>query len=136
MSATIGTPASTTIAGSALASASWGTATRTMSAPWVARAWAWIRVAPTSSVLVVVIDWMEMGAPSPMSTVPRRMRRVGWRCASIVRPLSEWKWRDRKATRQARCVGYLGSDVDHLSGYLHPRRRGHGCELAAARDSP
>jgi hypothetical protein len=23
----------------------------------------------------MVIDWMEMGAPSPMSTVPKRMRR-------------------------------------------------------------
>src|SRR5437763_1419297 len=77
MSATMGTPASATIAGSALASASWGTATRTMSAPWVARAWAWTRVAETSSVLVVVIDWMEMGASPPMSTVPRRMRREG-----------------------------------------------------------
>jgi hypothetical protein len=28
-----------------------------------------------SSVFVMVIDWMEMGAPPPMSTVPRRMRR-------------------------------------------------------------
>jgi hypothetical protein len=41
-----------------------------------------MRVAPASSVLVVVIDWMEMGAPSPMSTVPRRMRREGRRGAT------------------------------------------------------
>ncbi len=56
ISATIGTPARATIIGRALASASWGTATRTMSAPCVARAWIWMSVAPMSSVLVMVID--------------------------------------------------------------------------------
>ncbi len=70
MSATMGTPASRTIIGSAAASPGWGTATRTMSAPWVASAWAWIRVAWMSSVLVVHIDWMAIGEPPPIGTLP------------------------------------------------------------------
>src|SRR5438128_7389489 len=86
MSATMGTPASATIAPSARASPSWGTATRTMSAPWVARAWTWISVAATSSGLVMAIDWMETGAPPPMSTPPREIRREVRRAASMVAP--------------------------------------------------
>jgi len=59
-----------------------GTATRTMSAPWVARAWTWTSVAATSSVLVIAIDWMETGEPQPMSTVPSWIRREGRRAPS------------------------------------------------------
>src|ERR671919_378972 len=41
-----------------------------MSAPWVASSWTWISVALTSSVLVVVIDWIEIGAFPPTATDP------------------------------------------------------------------
>ena len=56
--------------GSASASPSWGTATRTMSAPCVASSCTWISVASTSSVFVAVIDWIDMGAPPPTATFP------------------------------------------------------------------
>src|SRR6266850_2115998 len=133
MSATMGTPAWATIIGNALASPSWGTATRTMSAPWVARAWTWISVAPTSSVLVMVIDWMEIGAPSPMSTVPRRIRREGRRSASIMVPLSRRWWvtggpRSRLEEVQAPTGAQVrglrrGRDIEARAGVtdLHPQ---------------
>ena len=54
----------------ALAAAMSGTATRMISHPAAARVQIWWRVASTSSVRVLVIDWMVTGAPPPMGTPP------------------------------------------------------------------
>ena len=70
MSAMIGSPAPSTIAGSASASGMPGTATRTMSTPASRRRPTCSSVASTSYVLVVVIDWMLTGAPPPIAMPP------------------------------------------------------------------
>ena len=70
MSAMIGTPASRTRTGSASASGMPGTATRTISQPAATRRSTWARVASTSCVLVVVMDWTTTGAPPPIGTPP------------------------------------------------------------------
>ena len=85
MSATRGTGDSRTMAGSAAAAASSGTASRTMSAPCSASARTCERVAAASAVRVVVIDWTAMGAPPPTGTRPTRIWRVRRRSAMAGR---------------------------------------------------
>src|SRR5581483_11840949 len=70
MSAMIGTGDSRTIRPSASASSVFGTATRTISQPALARAAICSTVAGTSCVFVVVIDWTTTGAPPPIWTPP------------------------------------------------------------------
>src|SRR6266576_4815495 len=72
MSATTGTVACSAMVLSASASSRCGTATRTMSTPAATSDAICWSVALTSDVLVVVIDWMLMGASPPTSTEPTR----------------------------------------------------------------
>ena len=66
----IGTGEKRTIRGSASASSSFGTATRTISQPALASAAICAVVAGTSCVFVSVIDWTTTGAPPPIRTPP------------------------------------------------------------------
>src|SRR3954447_11491258 len=70
MSAITGIGEKRTIFGSASASSLFGTATRTISQPALARAAICSTVAGTSWVFVVVIDWTTTGAPPPIWTPP------------------------------------------------------------------
>src|SRR5215212_6717628 len=84
MSATTGTVDFAAIAASASASSQCGTATRTMSTPAATNEAICCSVALMSAVLVVVIDWMLMGASPPIGTVPIMIRRVVLRGVNIV----------------------------------------------------
>ena len=75
MSAITGSGERRTISGSASASSSFGTATRTISQPALASAAICAVVAGTSCVFVSVIDWTTTGAPPPISTPPTRTER-------------------------------------------------------------
>ncbi len=75
MSAITGSGERRTISGSASASSSFGTATRTISQPALASAAICAVVAGTSWVFVSVIDWTTTGAPPPISTPPTRTDR-------------------------------------------------------------
>ena len=55
---------------SALAASMVGTAQRMMSQPAASRARIWAAVASTSSVLVLVMDWIIMGLPPPIFLFP------------------------------------------------------------------
>ena len=66
MSAITGSGERRTIRGSASASSSFGTATRTISQPAEASAAICAVVASTSCVFVSVIDWTTTGAPPPI----------------------------------------------------------------------
>ena len=81
MSAITGSGDSRTIRGSASASSSFGTATRTISQPADASAAICAVVASTSCVFVSVIDWTTTGAPPPIATPPT----VIWRSLDIPR---------------------------------------------------
>ncbi len=70
MSATTGTVDFAAIASNAFASSQCGTATRTMSTPAATSDAICCSVALMSAVLVVVIDWIEMGASPPTATPP------------------------------------------------------------------
>src|SRR6266545_2024730 len=70
MSATTGMVEWLAMAGRAAASSVSGTATRTMSQPVAASSAICCRVALTSAVLVIVIDWTLTGAPPPTGTLP------------------------------------------------------------------
>ena len=70
MSAITGSGERRTISGSAFASSSFGTATRTISQPAEASAAICAVVASTSCVFVRVIDWTTTGAPPPIATPP------------------------------------------------------------------
>ena len=70
MSAITGIGEKRTIRGSASASSSFGTATRTISQPADASAAICAVVASTSCVFVSVIDWTTTGAPPPIVTPP------------------------------------------------------------------
>ena len=70
MSAITGIGEKRTIRGSASASSSFGTATRTISQPALASAAICAVVAGTSCVFVSVIDWTTTGAPPPIWTPP------------------------------------------------------------------
>ena len=70
MSAMTGTVDFAAIASSALASSQCGTATRTMSTPAATSDAICCNVASMSEVLVVVIDWIEIGASPPTATLP------------------------------------------------------------------
>src|SRR5262245_43633469 len=82
MSATTGTVDFAAIAVSASASSQCGTATRTTSTPAATSDAICCRVALTSDVLVVVIDWTRMGASPPIVPSPTRTCRVFRRSAS------------------------------------------------------
>ena len=75
MSAITGSGDKRTIRGSASASSSFGTATRTISQPAEASAAICAVVASTSCVFVSVIDWTTTGAPPPMTTPPTEIWR-------------------------------------------------------------
>src|SRR4051812_23410499 len=81
MSAITGSGETRTIRGSASASSSFGTATRTTSQPAEASAAICAVVASTSCVLVSVIDWTTTGAPPPIVTPPTEI----WRVLAICR---------------------------------------------------
>ena len=70
MSAITGSGEKRTMRGSASASSSFGTATRTISQPADASAAICAVVASTSCVFVRVIDWTTTGAPPPIVTSP------------------------------------------------------------------
>ena len=70
MSTTTGRGLSSLILATARAEARSGTATRMMSHPAAARVRICFRVAWTSSVRVLVMDWMDTGAPPPTGTLP------------------------------------------------------------------
>jgi hypothetical protein len=70
MSAITGSGLRRTMRGSASASSSFGTATRTISQPADASAAIWAVVASTSCVFVSVIDCTTTGAPPPIATPP------------------------------------------------------------------
>ena len=70
MSAITGSGEKRTMRGSASASSSFGTATRTISQPAEASAAICAVVASTSCVFVRVIDWTTTGAPPPIVTSP------------------------------------------------------------------
>src|SRR5919106_263599 len=72
MSAITGIVACSAICWSAAASSRWGTATRTISQPAATRAAICCKVALTSAVFVVVMDWTRTGASPPTSTQPTR----------------------------------------------------------------
>ena len=82
MSAMTGICAFWAIAGSASASSWLGHATRTMSQPLAVSSAICCRVALTSEVSVVVIDWTEMGWSEPTPTFPTWIWRVWRRGAS------------------------------------------------------
>jgi len=63
------------ISRNASAAFSVGTDTRTRSAPALAHALIWATVAATSSVSVLVIVWIAIGASPPMATRPTRICR-------------------------------------------------------------
>src|SRR5215207_2556655 len=84
MSATTGTVDLAAIAVRASASSQCGTATRTMSTPAATSEAICCRVALMSAVLVVVIDWMRIGASPPIVTSPTRTCRVFLRSVSTV----------------------------------------------------
>src|SRR5258706_12771016 len=75
MSAITGSGESRTIFGSASASSSFGTATRTISQPADASAAICAVVASTSCVFVSVIDWTTTFAPPPIATPPTEICR-------------------------------------------------------------
>src|SRR5512132_2349598 len=83
-SATTGTVDLAAIAVRASASSQCGTATRTMSTPAATSEAICCRVALMSAVLVVVIDWMRIGASPPIVTSPTRTCRVFLRSVSTV----------------------------------------------------
>src|SRR5258705_11652745 len=70
------------IAGSASTSSCEGTATRTIWHPDAVSSAICCRVAFTSAVSVVVIDWTETGAPPPTGTEPTMIWRLARRGAS------------------------------------------------------
>src|SRR3954453_454311 len=82
MSAITGSGENRTIRGSASASSSFGTATRTISQPADASAAICAVVASTSCVFVSVMDWTTTGAPPPIVTPPTEM----WRSEAIPSP--------------------------------------------------
>ena len=67
------------ISGSASASSWDGTATRTISQPVAVSSAICCRVAFTSAVSVVVIDWTETGAPPPTGTACLPLPTITWR---------------------------------------------------------
>src|SRR6185312_2172330 len=75
MSAITGIGESRTIRGSASASSSFGTATRTISQPAATSEAICAVVAGTSWVFVSVIDWTTTGAPPPILTPPTSTER-------------------------------------------------------------
>src|SRR5215213_1870946 len=80
MSAITGIGDSRTIARSASTPLSRGTAQRIRSPPAAATARIWRRVASTSAVSVLVIDWTTTGAPPPIGTPPTLI----WRSDGIA----------------------------------------------------
>src|SRR3954470_16807195 len=88
MSAMTGIGDSATIVLSASTSLSRGTAQRIRSPPAAATAWIWRRVASTSAVSVLVIDWTTTGAPPPIGTPPTDIwRSEGTRQGYAFRPV-------------------------------------------------
>ena len=84
MSAMTGSGESRTMRGSASASSSFGTATRTISQPAEASAAICAVVAATSCVFVSVIDWTTTSAPPPIVTPPTAI----WRVLAIAKQSS------------------------------------------------
>ncbi len=80
MSAITGSGEKRTMLGSASASSSFGTATRTISQPASASAAICAVVAGTSCVFVSVMDWTTTGAPPPIATPPTWI----WRSLATV----------------------------------------------------
>ena len=70
MSATSGSGLFSAIFPKASAASSVGTVSRAISQPAVQRALSWERLASTSVVFVLHMDWMETGAPPPTATFP------------------------------------------------------------------
>src|SRR6266568_9401287 len=87
MSAMTGTVACCAMAFRASASSQWGTATRTMSTPVATSEAICCRVALTSAVLVVVMDWTRTGASPPTSTQPTLIFREVRRGLAIRAPI-------------------------------------------------
>src|SRR3990172_8611258 len=106
MSAITGIVACSAIPLSAFASSQWGTATRTISQPVATSAAICCRVAFTSAVFVVVIDWMRTGASPPTSTHPTLTLRDLRLSASILGSQSTWTGRS------------LSEDVKHDVAFL------------------
>ncbi len=94
MSAITGIGERRTIFGSASASSSFGTATRTISQPAEASAAICAVVASTSCVFVRVIDWTTTGAPPPIATPPTEICRslaIRVECSRVPRPeIAAW----------------------------------------------
>src|SRR5262249_50029308 len=99
------------IAGSASTSSCDGTATRTIWQPAaVSSAICW-RVALTSAVNVVVIDWTETGAPPPTGTGPTLI----WR---------DWPPRAARGERRGRKRGHAKAHSGHVRSLLPKRVTG------------
>src|ERR687898_3319382 len=111
MSATTGMVDLAAIAGRAAASSVSGTATRTMSQPVAASSAICCRVPLMSAVLVMVIDWTLMGAPSPTATRPTLIRRERRRPTPAARSVNS----SGKATR-----GSLSERVGDGVGDVEP----------------
>src|SRR5207344_3285088 len=116
MSAMTGSGESRTMRGSASASSSFGTATRTISQPAEASAAICAVVASTSCVFVRVIDWTTTGAPPPIVTSPTRI------CARLPIPIkcrdmpsepppTSWQL-DRPPDDHAHDVWAVGADLE------------------------
>jgi hypothetical protein len=110
MSATTGICDLRAMAGSASASSWLGTATRTMSQPAAVSSAICCRVALTSAVSVVVMDWTLIGASPPTSTFPTRIFRVGRRGAST----------GAGATGMPRLIGVVTGSSSHRAAPAHP----------------
>src|SRR5829696_414655 len=111
MSATTGMVDLAAIAGRAAASSVSGTATLTMSQPVAASSAICCRVPLMSAVLVMVIDWTLMGAPSPTATRPTLIRRERRRPTPAARSVNS----SGKATR-----GSLSERVGDGVGDVEP----------------
>src|SRR5215218_724519 len=133
MSATTGMVDLAAIAGRAAASSVSGTATPTMSQPVAASSAICCRVALTSAVLVMVIDWTLMGAPPPTGTRPTLIRRERRRPTPAARSVSS----SGKATRGSLSEG-VGDGVGDVEPDQPDREHdqqpddqgGHGHDLA------
>src|SRR3954451_9097399 len=102
MSAITGSGESRTMRGSASASSSFGTATRTISQPAEASAAICAVVASTSCVFVSVIDWTATSAPPPIATPPTEIDRLLAIDFSLARGIRRFAGsRDAASTRDA-----------------------------------
>ena len=61
-----------------------GTVTRTISQPASSSRWIWATVSATSNVLVVVIDWTQIGFSPPTTWSPTPTSRVLCRVTTVL----------------------------------------------------